>query len=93
VPEPGQSFAQFEIKEISSSCAEKNSTFKVDGDMICNYNGVGLEKLEHPLAFTATSRSKVEIEEVEGTKTPRESAVFEVTDKVHLSSGWLWSAH
>jgi hypothetical protein len=89
-PEEGETITELEIEEISSSCAEKSSTFKVHGEMTCNYKDVGLEKVEHPLEFTATSGSKVI---VEGTKTPGELAVFEVTDMVHLSSKMPWSAY
>ncbi len=52
--------------------------------MDCNYKGVETESEEHPLEFTATSGSKVEV-----NGKPSE---FTGTDKVHLSSGKLWSA-
>jgi hypothetical protein len=89
VPRSGASIAVFEIK--GTSCAEGNSTFKIVGDMICNYEKVGLEKIEHPLEFTATSGSKVRVEEI-SPEPSSVAAVFEVTDKVHLTSGMPWSA-
>jgi hypothetical protein len=84
-PEEGETITELQIEEISPSCAEKKSEFKVGGEMICSYKDVGLEKVKHPLEFTATSGSKVRVN--------GELAVFEVTDMVHLSSGMPWSAY
>ena len=88
-PASGETIATFEIKEISSACAEKNFKFRVGGEMKCGYREVKPEKSKHRLEFTTTSGSKVE---VEGTNTLLAPAGFEVTDAVSLSSGKLWSA-
>ena len=61
VPESGSTIATFEINETAPSCAENNFVFKADGEMICNYEKVENEELEHPLEFI-DGESKVEVE-------------------------------
>jgi hypothetical protein len=58
--------------------------YAASGEMICDYSGVETESAEHPLEFTETTGSKVEIN--------GEDASFRLTDRVHLASGKLWSA-
>lgn len=58
--------------------------YTATGEIICDYSGVKTESAEHPLEFTATTGSKVKIN--------GQQAVFKLTDRVHLTSGKLWSA-
>ncbi len=58
--------------------------YEADGTMICGYPAVELESAEHPLEFTASSGSKVEV--------AGQPAGFIVTYEVHLASNKLWSA-
>ncbi|HSZ70602.1 MAG TPA: hypothetical protein VK756_09590 [Solirubrobacteraceae bacterium] len=80
-PQSGTTLATFKIS--GASCALEG-TYALIGTMICNYPGVEVESLEHPLEFTPLSGSKVKINS--------ESAVFSGTDKVSLLSKFLWSA-
>jgi hypothetical protein len=83
VPESGTEIAKWTITGCTSH-TERNGKYEADGTMDCNYSGVETESKEHPLEFTATSGSSV--------KVNGEPSEFTGTDKVHLSSGKLWSA-
>jgi hypothetical protein len=83
VPESGTEIAKWTITGCTSH-TERNGSYEADGTMNCNYNGVETESEEHPLEFTATSGSKVEV-----NGKPSE---FTGTDKVHLADRKLWSA-
>jgi hypothetical protein len=80
-PQTGKEIAKFEI--TGASCTIKG-TYTLTGTMICNYNGVETESIEHPLEFTPTSGSEVEVNS--------KSAKFSGTDEVLLASGEKWSA-
>jgi hypothetical protein len=79
-PKSGTEIATYHL----SACGSLTGSFRASGEMICNYKGVETEKEEHPLEFTATSGSKVEVN--------GEPSEFSGTDVVHLASGKLWSA-
>jgi hypothetical protein len=63
-------------------CSEKGS-YLANGTMICNYNGIETEALEHPLEFTTTSGSNVKVGGV--------SSKFTLTYEDKLASGQKWS--
>jgi hypothetical protein len=86
VPQSGSEIGGFEIE--GASCSFKG-LFHASGDMVCNYNEVETEKVEHPLKFTPTSGSEVTLSGPAETK-PKEGVT--VSYEVHLSSGKLWSA-
>jgi hypothetical protein len=80
-PRSGTEIATYVI----SGCGRPlEGSFKASGEMICNYKEVERETEEHPLEFTATSGSRVEVN--------GEPTEFSGTDVVHLASGKLWSA-
>ena len=86
VPKVGGEIGGFEIE--GASCSFKG-LFHADGDMVCNYEEVEKEKVEHPEEFTTTSGSEVTLSGPASTK-PKEGVT--VSYKVHLSSGKMWSA-
>jgi hypothetical protein len=67
------------VRELRSGDIQKNA----NGIMICGHSGVDAEGTEHPLAFTKTSGTVVEVN--------GQAAVLTVTDEVHLASKKLWS--
>lgn len=79
-PKSGTEIATYHL----SVCGFLSGSFKASGEMICNYKGVETESEEHPLEFTSSSGSKVEVN--------GEPTEFTGTDKVHLSARKLWSA-
>ncbi len=81
VPKVGSRIAAYKIE--GSSCNVKGS-YEADGAMICGYEGVETEELEHTLAFTKTSGTLITVNGSAATLT--------VTDKVHLASGLEFSA-
>jgi hypothetical protein len=87
VPQSGKEIANY---VVTGSLCKVKGEYEADGEMICNYEFVETEKLEHPLEFTATSGSKVKVRVNHAAK---ETAVpFTGTDEVHLASGKNWSA-
>jgi hypothetical protein len=87
-PKVGKELGGFEI--IGASCSFKGK-FRANGVMICGYEEVEIEKLEHPLAFTGTSGSNVTLEGPGGVGT-RPQTGLTVTYADHLASGKLYSA-
>jgi hypothetical protein len=83
VPKSGAEIANWTITGCTAH-TERNGNYEADGTMICNYKGVETESEEHPLEFTASSGSKVEVNGI--------SSEFTGTDKVHLADRKLWSA-
>jgi hypothetical protein len=77
--------AKWHVTQVAGKppCAQVGF-YEADGTMICGYPAVELESAEHPLEFTASSGSKVEV--------AGQPAGFIVTYKVHLASNKLWSA-
>jgi hypothetical protein len=86
VPQSGSELGVFEIE--GPSCSFKG-LFHADGDMVCNYDEVETEKVEHPLEFTPSSGTEVTLSGPAGTP-PKEGVT--VSYQVHLSSGKPWSA-
>lgn len=86
VPQSGSELGLFEIE--GASCSFKG-LFHADGDMVCNYEEVETEKVEHPLEFTPSSGTEVTLSGPAQTEPKRGVTV---SYKVHLSSGKLWSA-
>lgn len=86
VPQSGSELGLFEIE--GPSCSFKG-LFHANGDMVCNYDEVETEKVEHPLEFTPSSGTEVTLSGPAQTK-PKEGVT--VSYKVHLSSGKPWSA-
>jgi hypothetical protein len=84
-PQSGNEIATYHV----TGCAVVGS-YQANGVMICKYSGVEVESLEHPLEFTAASKSKVKFQF--NGKPMETAAPFTGTDKVHLASGKLWSA-
>jgi hypothetical protein len=79
---------KFEIE--GGSCSFKGK-FKANGQMVCNYNEVENESVEHPLEFTKQSGSDVTLEAPASIETnPQEGLTL--TDNVHLVSKKHWSA-
>ncbi len=85
-PQSGNEIATY----VVTGCAVFGS-YQANGDMICDYSGVAVESSEHPLEFTAASKSKVKFQF--NGKPMETAAPFTGTDKVHLASGKLWSAY
>jgi hypothetical protein len=85
-PQSGNEIATY----VVTGCAVFGN-YQANGDMICNYSGVAAESSEHPLEFTAASKSKVKFQF--NGKPMETAAPFTGTDKVHLASGKLWSAY
>jgi hypothetical protein len=81
VPKSGTRIAAYTIS--GSGCGEVGN-YEADGAMICGYNGVEAEGLEHPLEFTATSGTAITVN--------GQPAALTETDEVHLASGKTWSA-
>jgi hypothetical protein len=86
VPQSGSELGLFEIE--GASCSFKG-LFHADGDMVCNYEEVETEKVEHPLEFTPSSGTEVTLSGPAQTEPKRGVTV---SYKVHLSSGKPWSA-
>jgi hypothetical protein len=82
-PKSGTEIGTFHVTGPALTCGAEGF-YQADGTMICNYSGVETESKEHPLEFSPSSGSKVEV----GGK-PSE---FTGTDEVHLVSKKLWSA-
>jgi hypothetical protein len=84
-PTGGTVIAKWKVNQVAGKplCTVKG-LYKANGVMICDYNEVEKEKVDHPLEFTATSGSKVTVGGV--------PVKFTGTDEVHLASGKKWSA-
>ena len=75
--------------ESGLACAPQE--LHVGGPVGNDYSNVETEKTEHPLEFTAPSKSNVKVEE-SGEPGGPQHAGFAGTDEVHLASSGKWSA-
>lgn len=81
-PQSGTEIATYVVS--GSPCKVPAGSYRATGEMICNYSEVEAELIDHPLEFTSTSGSAVEV-----NGQPSE---FTGTDVVHLASEKRWSA-